>query len=112
MGPPTAATAGSPNPPRVLNSSTRFVHEDGHERNELRPLIIAPEDAANYVEYLLANGEWRPVKFKRLANDEISEIAEDYLATLERDGFKVSDRFRRTVRAQAAVPLQPPTDVP
>src|SRR3990167_5459465 len=42
VGLPTAASAGSPNPPRVLNSSTRFVHEDGHERNErneLRPLV-------------------------------------------------------------------------
>lgn len=66
-----------------------------------------PEDAATYVEYLLARGEWRATRFKRLPNDEITAIANDYLADLERRGFNVSRRFRDDILRQASIPLRP-----
>lgn len=66
-----------------------------------------PEGAASYVEYLLSHGEWRTTKFALLSNTDITAIANDYLANLERHGFTVSGRFREDVLRQASVPLQP-----
>ncbi len=66
-----------------------------------------PEDGPTYVEYLLSRGEWRPTRFTPLSTDEIVKIANDYLAVLERQGFQVSERFRKEILSQASVPLKP-----
>ena len=65
-----------------------------------------PEDFVAYVEHLLHHGHWREDRFQPLSQEELTAIAERFLAHLRDSGVRLSPQDEEFIRAQVRVPLR------
>lgn len=64
------------------------------------------EPSSDYIEYLLANGEWRKTRYSEISTEQLVDVGHRYIKSLRDQGFNVDDSFERSILAQCKVPLK------